>query len=408
MSSILQQTKYIKYEKGLVTFGFVVLFGLIILWIANRMLLIRSDDFYHYSFRSVKPLRAFVKGQLKSKDTFFCPNSQIGFRQRLYKKLMLLERKPEIMILGSSHSLKIKAEMFNLDPELFYNAGIVSGTTLDNLSLWQYAIENNLNPKLIIYVASGHDLQWLPNAEFYPEIIEIIRKVEPKSFSSKIQKYALMIPPLGLNIWQQFKYGLRFYSLKDILMEHLLTGSKRKALLKREHNSSEPFLEKSQNCYSDSWGFHYDGSIVYGTNLESTSFDNRERLKHYTKEKMAEYKKLDISTGILFLLDVFLNDAKSRGVTVLFLFPPRMFINEINQIEPAYENWNIIVADKLKQISNLHGYEFHYFDRAEYLGCGINDFHGVSHPREICYSKILSKIAQNTNSQIIKRFIRTN
>jgi hypothetical protein len=387
----------------IIVFFAVVSFGTIFVWIVNMTYLSMAGGLF-YIRKPGKIPKEVVLEQIKSRKTIFIPRDFHGTYQRAYKKIMLtLRQRPRILILGSSHAIKISHNIFNVEPDEFYNAGLVSATTSDFLSMWQIAKDQNKLPELVIYVCASHDFRGKRDIIFHKEFLELNQKMYSDKDVLLFNKYLSLTYLMVRDRWEVLKFAMRTAVLRNLTIDML----ENKGLL----TSENPFrLEDEGVLLPRDWGYNYDGTLVYDKKLElRDTFANNEIIKKMNRARLKKYFDREIDSNDVKLLEVFLRDARRHNAKVIFLFPPysEFGTSVINERGREYFNWIEKVKAEISGLAKKYSVESYLTIDASFYNCGNDEYTGASHPKESCYKKIFLHIRESTASPLVRELIRS-
>ncbi|MBI4838545.1 MAG: hypothetical protein HY806_05270 [Nitrospirae bacterium] len=392
--------------KPLTVFWVAIFTGIALILLINKIYLSGPEDNFYVNHHGKIPDEVISK-QLKTNETIFLPRNYLGDYQRAYKKMMIIKRpKPRILVLGTSHSIKITADLFNVKPEEFYNAGIISASTFDILSLWQVALDHDKLPEIVIYVCSAQDFEDGRHFYFDKEFFELNSRSHSDNPTDFFKKYIFLAYLTVKDKWEVFKYAMRHYVIASQL-KGMLQGYN---LLPK----TDTFQLKEKGVLSEErWAFNYDGSLIYDKNLELRDAENNQKeiMNHFkdNAERLEkEHAERKINSNAAELLEVFLQDAKRNNIKVIFVLPPYNNFGRkaIKQQLPSLFSFLEKSTNQIGRLAGEYSAESYLEINSSVYNCGDDEYTGTCHPKTSCYKKIFSRIKESTKSPLVKELIK--
>jgi hypothetical protein len=278
-----------------------------------------------------------------------------------YKFLSVQASQPRVITTGSSRTLQIRSEFFNLQPDSFFNAGVYGADLADNLSFLA-AMDPATFPDVVILELDQPLFIGDTSTEAYPVDEDILA-----------------------------------FDLDDIFAGHNRTMQ---ALLRRRIsvgellNSYEPVFglpALGLDAVTVGHGFRSDGSLQYGEVLINPSIIQTRQGNHrrVLNRLGVMYRPGDaVAESSLRVLDEILALIESRGAVVVGFSPPfhpdfyavlmsdghHAYLSDLEaQISPVFEN---------------HGFTYFDFSNPELMGATVSDFWDGWHSSELINLRI--------------------
>lgn len=301
----------------------------------------------------------------------------VNYDERITQRLIIeqLDIAPEVIVLGSSRAMQIRASDF---PEnTFFNHSVSGGSLEDHMAIYEMYHEKNRLPKHVIIGAdpwilnkNNDQSRWQSIKDYYYRITARlnIRPADDDTGSSS--------PSYGKYL-QLISYAYLEESIKYIW-----------AILRRGNNTYYPTSE----TYARSNVKLSDGSLVYGETVRNRNDDdvmlravsNARRGIVYS---LGNFTELDGMT--MRSIDAFVQSMKADGVKVTIYLPPyHPSSYEIMSNNSAYryvtesENYfRQLAADRM--INIIGAYD------GKKLGCQTDEFTDDMHPTSDCIARFI-------------------
>ncbi|MFI4937128.1 MAG: hypothetical protein ACHQJ6_01285 [Candidatus Berkiellales bacterium] len=311
------------------------------------------------------PIEDIVEKQLSSNQYLV-----VGLATRnqgyYYKKAMVTQLKPEILVLGSSRVMQFRSEFFN---KTMVNAGGAMSSINEGYSFIKESFQTAL-PKVVIL---GLDYWWF-NQNATPPLREV---KPPHLLSHKIalQNYLLPFKWLATQ-----KIPFSFY-LKQL----------------------NPFKEKFRDGIGvdgilNKNGFGPDGSHVYTKVINGKEKSDDEKFVsslNYIEHHGPHFEWGDKINDVHFqqFLEM-IQFLQTRNIKIILFIPPLApsVVTKMHQFSQEYA-----FIDDLKKRLQQTGLPFYDFHDAMISGITDCEFVDGTHGGEIAYAKILTAIAQKDN-----------
>ena len=258
----------------------------------------------------------------------------------------VLLRNPEVLVLGSSRSESIRSDFF-IDPSKVF---IAAQTTqqMSDFGNFLGQIPATKNPKVLII---GLD-QYFFNPNYAPPPAEAIDALltQPISAYDVLANWPMIY-------WHLFK--------GDITISELL----------KNHSG-----EIGIGAIKSGTGYRNDGSHDPGTIL----YANDDSILSDIKQGIGGFEYADkISSAAVAGLDAFLNECKTRGISVVGFLPP--FSPQIYQIltsPPNHYDYLQLIMPAIEPVFAKYGYRVYDFTNPASLGITANEMLNGTHPTE--------------------------
>lgn len=288
---------------------------------------------------------------------------------KYYKYNSAIERKPEVLTLGTSRVMPFRSKLFKKDT--FYNAG----GGVEKIGQFSYFLDNipkETQPKILIIGLDQYffNPNWDNSSADEDNIKEAIIN----------DNHALNAIKASFTGTQIFKdYFDKKFNFSDLI-----------------HNNNSVGL----NAIKNGNAFRNDGSYYYGkimgdpnSNKEARFKDSFERIS--SGGYRFEYGK-DISEDSIKKLEKFLEKCKNRNIHVIGFMPPYAHVvyEKMKQSEEKYA-YVFRLESLLKPLFEKNNFDFYNFSDIASLGASdeetIDGFHGS----EKAYTRLFIKIAEN-------------
>ncbi|MCW5887904.1 MAG: DUF1574 family protein [Anaerolineales bacterium] len=286
----------------------------------------------------------------------------LNYDHRLLQKFYFagLQQTPDMVVLGSSRSMLVRASYF--PGRHLYNAAVAGGSVEDFLAIDQVMRNNGHRPETVILDISP----WVFN-----------RENGQTRWRSLASEYFQALDRLGID------HGLDEYWRS-------LDVEKYSALF------SLPYLQESlrwanrENSYYFTTRSHTgevlklsDGSRVYGDEEEKRSAAELQKLVSTAVDNLSPFNQLD--PFFMQVFETFVAGLQAEGVEVVFFlapYPPAMYTADAMQ--PSAQ----AVEQYLHSFAAQHGITVvGSYDPAA-LGCDASEFYDAVHPRPSCIAKL--------------------
>jgi len=273
-----------------------------------------------------------------------------------YKLAAYRSRQPEILILGSSVMLFIRAAFFTENPEVVYNAAMYSA---DLTYMLEYIVRLDHHPKIIIALVQP---QWFI-ADTETEASHLSTSL---SKSCGFEDFLLAMTRTA-----------RYLMGGDLALRHLIE--------RHDLASGDPSLGLS--AIKKGVGYRADGSVIRRRLTASLELQDQLRTEalnnQFTNIKNARYAaKIALSEPALGKLDTFLAGLHQEGVTVVGVSTPVHFEIYEQMLElGAYSNLDE-AARKIEAIFAAYGFSYHFINDLRSYGMADYDWIDTAHLTE--------------------------
>ena len=278
------------------------------------------------------------------------------------EKAALLESfnpRPQVLIMGSSHTMRYSPEIvYNLLGLRTFNLSVNAGKIEDFVALLRYSIDElKIRPKMIILGMCQRTLCLLENEDFDKRLTS----------NAVLMKYVPLNPLIKL--WRNIViYGetLNWNYLKDV--KRSIAFSKTKSGLVKYLFHSDGFLSKEGS-------FNKKGTFskmeVFRKDCDVTGF-SEERIKYFK---------------------IFRDICKKNNITLKIVIEPYApeYIQQVNLFDGSYTRLNQQLLDLLRTLNVDNDYEIYDFSDIDKFG-GVDEFMGYAHPSIRNSSLILQSI----------------
>lgn len=296
-----------------------------------------------------------------------------NYKYLKYKKI-LLNKKFDVLALGSSRVLQFRDKMFEAS---FYNAGYTV-STIDDFEFFLKLIPEDKLPR---YLIIGLD-QWMFNKEWNTinrndnKIKEDFTNNTSKSIFTGLEKLNLVYDDI---IHKQLNF-------------HKVYQKSNRELI-------------GLNATLNFTGFRNDGSMFYGkqiNNLQKKSTDTEDYLfkETFTRINNAnrrfEYGNFADEKAIK-TLEKLLHFCKNKNILVIGFLPP--YANEVYEKMQKTNNYNYIndLNQKLPPIFMNFGFDFYSFNKLKDFDSNDNEAIDGFHGGERAYLRLLIKMLNNNS-----------
>lgn len=321
-----------------------------------------------YSGESM-PLRWVAELQMGDAPVLY--RTRYGNRDIAYKTLSTNLRRPEIVAVGSSHVLQIRAGFFNRRPSAFYNAG-APAWTLEQVEIYLNGLDPASTPRVLIL---GLDHPWFNDA-YVPELIE-----------------------QHTTDFQQIFMVNRSY-LQDALDGDAL--SLEQMLARREPTGNGMAL--GLRAIRDGHGFRNDGSEQYGDFLVagwlSPEVERQRHLDDLQAGRRMYVRGSVISERALDELRVILELCQQRGITVIAFLPPFMPSLWDQLVAGGQHTYILDLPQRLTPLFDSFGFKLFDFSDGEQLGATDEDFFDGWHASERIYLRMILRMIEALPEQL--------
>lgn len=310
-----------------------------------------------YSGESL-PLALVVAQQMGDAPVLYRP--QYGNRDFPFKVMSVNARQPEVVALGSSRVLQMRAGLLTENPRAFYNAG-APAWRLSEIEAFIREIDHA--PKVLIL---GIDAPWFLDAYMGDE------------------SAGVTINPL--NDFQQV-FAVNRSTMQDIFIGRAPNWDKVLTRSDSESGGLALGLKAIQNGH----GFRNDGSEQYGDFLVGRFLDQAtERQRHIVWMRRGEEMYVygdTVSERALNELTALLETCKERGITVIGFMPPFVPTLYARMIERGNHPYIPKLIQRLDAIFTEQDLPFFDFSDGARFGTD-EDFYDGWHGSEHIYLRV--------------------
>ncbi|CAK7072840.1 hypothetical protein [Fusobacterium varium] len=222
--------------------------------------------------------------------------------ERIFKKTLIenIEKKRDILILGSSRVMTIGTENFN--KKLVFNSGVSGADLGDIIALSNIYIKKIGFPKKILIgidpwlFNKNDDKRYISIFEEYNEFIKKLLKSEKNKIKEKNTKV------------EKLKYLIKFSTLKDSLKNL------------NEIKQKETFIFLDKKITEDEKGNIYlnnDRSLEYSKKYKK---ENNGNWNTYFGYQISNYRNLDYEKQKIF--ELFIDYCQNNSIEIIFFLPP--------------------------------------------------------------------------------------
>lgn len=296
-----------------------------------------------------------------------------NYKYLKYKKI-LLNKKFDVLALGSSRVLQFRDKMFEAS---FYNAGYTV-STIDDFEFFLKLIPEDKLPR---YLIIGLD-QWMFNKEWNTinrndnKIKEGFTNNTSKSIFTGLEKLNLVYDDI---IHKQ----LNFHKVYQ--------------------NSNRELI--GLNATLNFTGFRNDGSMFYGKQINNLQKKSTEAEDYLFKETFTRINNANrrfeygnfADENALKTLEKLLHFCKNKNILVIGFLPP--YANEVYEEMQKTNNYNYIndLDQKLHPIFMNFGFDFYSFNTLKDFDSNDNEAIDGFHGGERAYLRLLIKMLDNNS-----------
>jgi len=282
----------------------------------------------------------------------------------LVKHEVLKTRQPQIIALGTSRVMQIRASFFN-QHQKFYNCGRSVGKIQD-LNAFMYSYPGT-KPEMIVL---GLD------QDFF--------NVDAEDLSSLSRTYS----------YEDSAYGTRLTKGTKALFKAFLDGAVKTGTVLTE---ATEYIGRNARLYQE--GYREDGSYCYGRVLRQAGkkddYEFSKTIRRIEKGKGRFAAARMINSEALSVLDDFLKICKNANIHVVAFLPPYAgkIYDRFRQDSQKYP-YVFELHSQLEPLFSSHGFVCE--DYSDIRSLGANDFETKDgfHGSEICYLKLLRKLSE--------------
>lgn len=303
------------------------------------------------------PLGWVVAHQMGDEPVLYRP--RFGSRDFAFKQLSTEARQPEVLAVGSSRVLQMRAGFFNEQPGAFYNAG-APAWTLPRVVDFVTSLDEAALPDILII---GLDHPWFNDAyvgdPFAPE---------PSDFAT-------------------------IFNVNRSFMQAVIDGeSFDVGLYLRRTEPNEGGLALGLRAIRDGHGFRNDGSEQYGDFLVAHHLwpvNERQRHIDYAANNQAMYVWGDTaSESALAQLDRLLAFAAAHDMTVIGFTPPYMPTLWDQMMASGNFGYIDLLIPRLRDLFDEYDFAYFDFSDGDELGATDDDFFDGWHASERIYLRL--------------------
>lgn len=289
------------------------------------------------SLGELVPIQYVIEQQQTSEQDFLY-SPQFAWRDNLfaYRVETINYRKPEILVLGSSRTTNIRSQVFDRQPQTFYNASVEGFNIGENEKLL-YSINDDALPKILL-LGMNQNL-------FKTENILL----DPTRPTALVNEIAL----------EEFVLGTIFRTLEDVITEG---GFVRLALAGEEIYPDT--IHYGTRAYTFGHGYLADGSTrnrpveqwSRGFITQETRRDQAELINRENKFRPGE----TVSQEYLDKIEGMLQYAQEHEIQVVGFLPP--FAPEFYEELIASDDFDFMFEASRELARLFSQYEMYYFD----------------------------------------------
>jgi len=359
--------KYTKETKQFIKKVFIFLSPILIIFFIL--------EYFAYTAGETWNLKKVMAFQNNSSEQVLFNRKAIDDEMVKFKYLNILERKPEVLIVGSSRCMQARHEMFSKDLK-FYNAGGMVhniGGVLDFIK----NLPEDKSPK-ILFLSISH--YWFgTEREVTPEITDALEKKnavyrwENHLYADKYLLTNLLFN--NRNIFKEILAGVDIYSGTRSLGLQAISGN----------------------------GFRYDGSYQYGVYIDNYKkkleyVDNGAYLIRIEKGTSMFKRNSNYDEERINKLKEFLQICKKRNIRVIGYLPPMAIeVYDAVMASEYHQDLLVDVRENLPSIFEQKEFKFYDFTKIKKLGLtNLYMFDGM-HPTETAIATILLEISKDSD-----------
>lgn len=303
--------------------------------------------------------------EMQRDDALVLYRPRYGNRDLEYKILATGVRQPELVAVGSSHVLQLRAQLANRDPNSFYNAG-APAWQLEQVEAYLNGITHT--PRVLIL---GMDHPWF-NADYIGDPFA----------QTDVQR----------NDWEQL-FAVNRSFLQDVFAGVPFDSGR---YLSREANGGGVGL--GLRAIRDGHAFRNDGSEQYGDFLIAGFLSPEgERVRHLQLLANGEsmYVRGDaISPEAMAQLTRILDLCAERSIIVIGFLPPFMPSLYDQLVAGGEHQYALSLPVQLQDAFAEHNFAFFDFSDGELLGAADTDFFDGWHASERIYLRLYARMVQ--------------
>lgn len=318
---------------------------------------------------------ALVVMQQQNDEVLYRPN--YGSRDQQFKLMSANARRAEVLAVGSSRVLQMRAGLLTQKPHVFYNAGAPA---------WQLEQVDALVRGL--------------NDDALPEVLII--GVDPVWFNADYAAPQLPAPASDFET---------LFSVNRSMLQDIITGKREYdwARVFARHDPYAGTMALGTRALIDGHGFRSDGSEQYGDFLVGRYLDaatERERHLQWMRDGVDMYvygvaDSLDLAALARF--EALLDDARARGVTVIAFAPPfapTLYERMVRRGNHAYMD---TLHARLRVMLEQRGFYYFDFSDSRQLNVTDADFFDGWHGSERVYLRLFAQMS-DTLPDVLGRY----
>lgn len=285
-----------------------------------------------------------------------------------FKMKSVLERSPDIVILGASNALQFRSKFFK-ESVSFYN-GALAVSRIKHCQPFLEKIPHEKTPKLMIVSLSHFFFNPHWDSLYDDDIEQILMKNDYDAFD------------IFFNSWKKIyrDYFEKKYSLRSILLER---GRGRIGL----------------NAIANGYGIRNDGSLL---NTKRKDYQFRRAFDRIAKGKGRYAYSKEISPGAVVVLGRFLEKCRERGVYVIGFLPP--YAHVVYQKMTSMDEYRYLseIAPALRPLFDAHGFGFYDFSDLSWVGASDAEAFDGTHGSEKAYLRLFIRMAES--DAVLRRY----
>lgn len=305
-----------------------------------------------YLSREYYSIKNIVSIQMTKPETIYGPiYSGLDYE---YKKLLIREKNPEIVVLGASRAMEFRQEFFK-DPEKFVNGSAsLANYALDRIEKFVENLPKDSNVKFVIFSLDQEMFRVPPS---FLDNDDAIYKPSPSEWFMDAWRIVYLDEFFGK------------FSFNDL------------------YAKSGKTTNIGMNAILQNNGFRFDGSYQYEKVLHDPNYENN------TKNLIdAEYEKI-ISNRSIFkysttvsedpfpIIDKILEISQKKGITTIgFLspYPSKLYV-QFTSKDDLYTKIARELTTRLENEFSRYNYNFFDFSDIRIIGGNDNEFVEASH-----------------------------
>jgi hypothetical protein len=293
---------------------------------------------------------------------------QYGNRDLDFKRLTIEARQPEVIVIGSSRVLQMRAGLLTEQPEAFYNAG-APAWQFDQVEALLYGLDADSLPDIVLL---GLDQVWFNDA------------YEGDVLPAQTDDVS--------NLWQ-IDQGVAQGMIEDLVAGRPLTFDQ---WLTRDDPGGND-IALGIKAIENGHGFRRDGSELYGDFLVGRFlYQPTERQRHldWLRDGQEMYVFGDTpSASMLQRLDALLTWCAERDITVIGFTPPFTPTLYQQMQQQGHHAYVFALMPQLDALFAEHGYRFFDFSNGANFGVD-DDFFDGWHGSERIYMHLYMVLVQ--------------